>query len=332
MTEDSLALQLTPNDVDVMRDMADNELALGQSDAAAGLFQRALALDPRSVAAAAGLSTALSDAGRFAEAAAAAERGLQIDPTRVGLLYALARVRVLAGDSAGARAVLDRALAVEPTSHAVIKAIVLSYLVYGDLPGARSVVAVPRPGVDPDALIAFISVTQDLYWVLDDAQQRRLFAMPAPTFDAAVGGNPRDRSLALAHTAWMRGDHARARIYADSAYPAAVATKRSNPTNADALSLLADAEAYMGQRMTALRDAREGVRIAETQSQSFDMAYARLQLARVFTVLGEPDSAVTALEPVPTLDPSFYSRRMLGVDPTWAPLRANPRFQHLVAP
>lgn len=330
MTEDSLALQLTPNDVDVLRHMADNELTLGYDDAAVGLFRRAQALDPRSVAAAAGLSAALTAAGRLAEATAAAERGLQIDPTRVGLLMQLAQVRVLAGDSAGARAALDRALAVEPTNLAIVKAIVMSYLFYGDLAGARSVLAVPRPGINPDALIAFMSVTFDLYWVLDGAQQLRLFAMPAPTFNAAAGGNPRDRSLALAHTAWMRGDRARARIYADSAYPFAVATKRSNPTNADALSLLADIEAYMGQRAPALHDAHEGVRIADVQSQSFDMAYTRVQLARVFTVVGEPDSAVTALDPVPAIARYFYSRRYLGVDATWATLRANPRFQRLV--
>jgi tetratricopeptide (TPR) repeat protein len=310
--------------------MADNELTLGHDDAAVGLFQRAQALDPRSVAAAAGLSAALAAGGRLAEATAAAERGLQIDPTRVGLLVQLAQVRVLAGDSAGAHAALDRALAVEPTSLVIVKAMAMSYLFYGDLAGARSVLTVPRPRIDPDALIAFISVTFDLYWVLDGAQQQRLFAMPAPTFSAAAGGNPRDRSLALAHTAWMHGDRARARIYADSAYPFAVATKRSNPTNADALSLLADIEAYMGQRAPALRDAHEGVRMADAQSQSFDMAYTRVQLARVFTVVGEPDSAVTALDPVPTLAPYFYSRRFLGVDATWVTLRANPRFQRLV--
>jgi hypothetical protein len=51
----------------------------------------------------------------------------------------------------------------------------------------------------------------------------------------------------------------------------------------------------------------------------------------VFTVLREADSAVTALEPVPSLEPVFFSRAILRVDPTWAPLRASPRFERLVA-
>ena len=172
---------------------------------------------------------------------------------------------------------------------------------------------------------------QDLVWVLNDPQQQRLFSMPAPTFDAASGGNPRDRGLALAHTAWLRGDRARARIYADSAFPYAVAMHRSNPTNGDAYSLLADAEAYMGQRTAAIRDAHEGEKMGEVQSDPFHVAYNRVQLARVFTVLGEPDSAVTALETVPGLAPEWFSRAYLRIDPTWTTLRANPRFQRLIA-
>jgi serine/threonine-protein kinase len=331
VAEDSAALQLTPNDVDVLSAMASSELALDHRDAAVALYQRAQTLDPRSLSAALGLSEALGDAGRYADATAAVERGLQLDPTRVGLLMQLSDVRLMVGDSIGARAALDRALAVEPTSLVLVQTKVRSHLFFGDLAGARSVVAVPPPGVDPDALLAWIAVSWDLYWILDDAQQQRLFTMPPSTFNAAVGGNPRDRALALAHTAWLRGDTLRARSYADSAFPFAVATVRGNPTNADAHGLLADVEVYMGQRAAALRDAHEAVRMAELHSQPFDRGYLRVQLARVFTVLREPDSAVTALEPVPSLAPLSYPRAFFRVDPTWTPLRGNLRFQRLVA-
>ena len=247
LVEDSLALQLTPNDVDVLRAMGSAELALQHGPAAVVLFQRAQTLDPRSLPIAAVLSAAFIASGRYAEATAAIERGLQLDPTRVGLLRQLSVVRLLTGDSTGARAALDRVLAVEPTNLGVIEGKARSYLFFGDLSGARSVVTTPPPGVDPDALIAYMAVTFDLYWVLDDAQQQRLFTMPASTFNAADGGNPRDRPLALAHTAWLRGDTLRARMYADSSFPFAVAMVRRNPTNADAHGLLADVEASRGQ-------------------------------------------------------------------------------------
>ena len=331
LVEDSLALQLTPNDVDVLRAMGSAELALQHGPAAVVLFQRAQTLDPRSLPIAAVLSAAFIASGRYAEATAAIERGLQLDPTRVGLLRQLSVVRLLTGDSTGARAALDRVLAVEPTNLGVIEGKARSYLFFGDLSGARSVVTTPPPGVDPDALIAYMAVTFDLYWVLDDAQQQRLFTMPASTFNAADGGNPRDRPLALAHTAWLRGDTLRARMYADSSFPFAVAMVRRNPTNADAHGLLADVEAYRGERAAALRDAHEAVRIADLQSEPFSRAYNHIQLARVFTVLRTPDSALTALEPVPGLISEFYPRAFLRIDPNWVSLRANPRFERLIA-
>jgi hypothetical protein len=71
--------------------------------------------------------------------------------------------------------------------------------------------------------------------------------------------------------------------------------------------------------------------MGEVQSDPFHVAYNRVQLARVFTVLGEPDSAVTALETVPGLAPEWFSRAYLRIDPTWTTLRANPRFQRLIA-
>jgi hypothetical protein len=171
----------------------------------------------------------------------------------------------------------------------------------------------------------------DLVWVLDDADQQRLFTMPPATFLVAVGGNPRDRFLALAHTAWLRGDTLRARIYADSALPFAATMARKNPTNADAHGLLANIEAYRGHRAEAVRDGHEAIRLAELRSESFDQAYARYQLARAFTVLHEPDSAAATLEPVPSLAPDFQPAPFLRVDPTWTSLRANPRFERLTA-
>ena len=331
VAEDSLALQSTPNDVHVLNSMASSELDLGYLDAAVALFTRAATLDPRSVSAVRGLSDALRAAGRFPEAAAAAERGLRIDPTRLGLLFDLMLARQRAGDTAGARAAMVRAIALDSTNVSLFHSLARHRIWIGDLAGARSVYATPHPGVDPDALMAYAAVTLDLYWALDDAQQQRLFAMPPATFLVAAGGNPRDRYLALAHTAWLRGDATRARAYADSALPYAAKMVHGNPTNADARGLLADVEAYLGRRQDALRDAHEAVHLAELSSESFNRGYNSVQLARVFTIFHEPDSAVTALEPVLDLLPDFYSPAFFRIDPTWSPLRGNPRFQQLIA-
>jgi hypothetical protein len=53
-------------------------------------------------------------------------------------------------------------------------------------------------------------------------------------------------------------------------------------------------------------------------------------LARTYVALGEHDRALDALEPLLKV-PYFLSPGWLRVDPSWDPLRGNPRFERLVA-
>jgi len=330
LTEDSLAYRAAPNDANVVASMAQSELAIGHAEAAAKLYQRAQALDPRSIRTAGLLSEALRFAGRYADATAVAERGLQLDPTSIALLDALRWARVAAGDSAGALNAADRAIAIDPTNVELIRKKVLAYLELGNLPGARAAIATPRPGVNPDALTGYMSMAFDLYWTLTDAQQERLFVIP-PTVFLTVFGGPRDRYLALAHVSWLRGDKGRARVYGDSALPAAAAIAKANPTDPQSIALLADAEAYAGRASEAIRDAHAGAGSAPLTVNEGNRGYAQIQLARVFLILHEPDSAAAALEPVPAVAPPVLTPAMLRIDPTWAPLHGNPRFERLIA-
>jgi eukaryotic-like serine/threonine-protein kinase len=337
--EYTLALRASPNDVDIMTGLAQSQLLLGHAADAVTLLGRAEALDPRSLSTIAALSEAYGSAGRFDAATDAANRGLRIDPTREGLLSELSLARMAAGDASGARAAVDRALALDPTSLQWVNVKSLTYLIQGDLRGARAVVANPPPGIDPNAVLAYTSTVLDLYWVLDDAQRQRLFDMPAATYLTAISGAapgagtaPRDRALALAHTAWLGRNPARARAYADSALPAASAVCRANPDDAGSLSLLADVEAYLGRRRDALRDAHRGIVLAQTRpATTLDVPYGQVQLARIFVIFNEPDSAAAALEAVPAEAPQFYSPAFLRIDPTWGPLHGNPRFERLIA-
>ncbi|GEM_PF-701787 len=331
MTEDSLALRVRPNDVETLSDLGASYAGLGHADAAVPLLQRAQMLDPRSTHAAHELSFTLRLAGRADDAAAAAERGLAIDPINLGLLNDLGSAWQIVGDTARSRAALMRVRAIDPTNVAVILRLVVSHLNVGDLDGARNVANATYPEILPDVQTVQLSEF-DVPWVLDDARQRRLFNIPVAIF--APDQKPasfRDRFLALAHTAWLRGNTRGARAYGDSAIGPASAVLRANPGNADAHELLAVAEAYAGARQTALRDAHAGTALAPLRPGLDAAAYDQVQLARVFTILGDADSAAAALEPVPAAAPLFWSRAWLRIDPTWAPLRTNSRFQRLIA-
>ena len=59
-------------------------------------------------------------------------------------------------------------------------------------------------------------------------------------------------------------------------------------------------------------------------------AHRAEDLARIYTAVGEYDAAIDQLDRLLAL-PSITAVPMLRIDPTWSPLRDNPRFQALLA-
>jgi hypothetical protein len=59
-------------------------------------------------------------------------------------------------------------------------------------------------------------------------------------------------------------------------------------------------------------------------------AYIQHQLVRIYLLVGEPEKALDQLEPLLKM-PYYLSPGWLRIDPTFAPLKGNPRFEKLVA-
>jgi hypothetical protein len=57
--------------------------------------------------------------------------------------------------------------------------------------------------------------------------------------------------------------------------------------------------------------------------------YLEHQLARIYVLVGEPEKALDQLERVLNT-PYYVSRAWLKIDPNFASLRGNPRFERLV--
>jgi tetratricopeptide (TPR) repeat protein len=198
-------------------------------------------------------------------------------------------------------------------------------LAKGDLAEARSIINAAPKEVDPTALVAYVANYTDLFWVLDDAQQRLLLRLTPSAWD----GDRSTWGMVLAQTHALRGNHEKARVYADSARLAFERALREHLPRPGPLVFLGLAHAYLGHKAAAVQEGRRGLALSPPSHDAFLGPYYQHQLARIYLLVGEPDKALDLLEPL-LKRPYYLSPGWLRIDPTFAPLRGNPRFERLV--
>jgi eukaryotic-like serine/threonine-protein kinase len=285
-------LAAAPNHVDLLSWAGLAEQYLGRWETALEHFRRAYALDPRSPSAARTLAYAYLMVRRYPEALA----------------------------------VVDRALALELTPRFVhIKAMI--HLAQGNLRQARADVRAALQQIEPTTLVATFGYGWDLYWVLEGPEQQLLLRVPPSAFDE----NRAAWGLALAQTYALRGDQLRARAYADTARVAFEEQLEESPENAELRALHGVALAYLGRSAEAVREGERAVSLAPItrHAESLTEAYVQHQLVRIYLLAGKPEQALDRLEPLLEI-PYYLSPGWLRVDPTFDPLRGNPRFDRLL--
>ena len=89
--------------------------------------------------------------------------------------------------------------------------------------------------------------------------------------------------------------------------------------------------ANRADREAAEREGERGLALAiATQDHFGRIPYGHHLLARIYLACGDYDKALDQIQIL--LDsPYFISRAWLEMDPTWAPLKGNPRFERMVA-
>ena len=195
----------------------------------------------------------------------------------------------------------------------------------GDLDGARAVIRAAAADRSCNA-VRLLASYQDLYWVLDDEQQRLVLACrrARSTTTAAIWGIVRaqlvspprrpapGRRLRRLGAARVRGAGPgragrRAAPRASSGWPWRIS----------------------GGRRRRCGKASEAWSCMPISRDAYIGPYIQLQLARIYMLVGEPEKALDQLEPLLKV-PYYLSPGWLRIDPTFDPLRSNPRFRRLV--
>jgi TolB-like protein len=281
------ARHLSPAGADLLTATAFAERILGQWDSSVAHLRAAHALDPRSVHPARRLAETLILLRRYPEALVVCEKGLALAPHNLSLIQ-------------------DKALV---------------YVAQGDLGGARAWIRLARRLVGPDAVAAFFGAYGELYWVLEEEDQRRLLRLPPHAFDTRGSW-----AQVLAQTHALRGDSARAQAYADSALAEAQASCRGD---AQCHALKAVQLALAGRRAEAIAEGKAGMQLAPITKDAFMGPYVQHQLARVYLLSGEPEKALDLVQVLLSV-PYVLSPGYLKVDPGFASVRNNQRFQRFL--
>ncbi len=285
-------LRVAPDNVDMLASSGLAEVSLGRWDSAVVHLQRAAALDPRSPRSLRRLGYTLRRLRRYPEAREALDRGLALSPADISMREHRAMVDLGRGDLAGAQAIIR---------------------------------AAPRE-VDPGDLVAYLGNYWDLYWVLDEHQQELLLRLTPSAFD-------NDRAswgIVKAHVYWLRGDKVRARAFADTARMTFAEQLRTTPDDPQRNILYGVVLAYLGRKDEAIKAGKTGMSLLPISKDAYTGTYFQHQVVRMYILLNEPERALDLLEPLLKM-PYDLSPGWLRIDPVFAPLKGNARFERLTA-
>jgi eukaryotic-like serine/threonine-protein kinase len=262
--------------------------------------------------------------GRYDDALESFTRAESLDPQSLGVVRRRAETLLYLRRWVESRQVLERARRIAPGDLYTVELIAMTHLGAGDLPAAQRVAA----GVsvsDRMTLAAMLSMYSDLYWMLDDTTQAAVLQLPVSVFD----NYPLSQALVRMQLHHLRGDSTRARVWADSARQAVLSQMQGVPNDAQLHAFLGLTDAVLGRHAEAVEEGERAVSLLPSSRDGWNGPYLEHLLVRIYIVAGEPDKAIDRLELL-LKGPYPISPAWLRIDPTFDPIRTNPRFKKLV--
>ena len=156
--------------------------------------------------------------------------------------------------------------------------------------------------------------------------------LTALSYNAFVGNTfyiPTDMALASAY--YLMNDSKNTQKYAESSLPTIEDQIQKNPEDPRFRSSLGLIFAYLNRKEEAIQEGLRSVEMLPLSKDAFDGPRYVLNLAAIYTIVGEYDRAIDLLVNLMSIAAgTTLSSSLIRIDPLWDPLREIPRFQQLL--
>ena len=300
LKELAVAEKQQPNNADVIFGIAAIQRRRGDWPEAVANFEKAYRLDPRAYDEVFNLAETYALTRKYDQALRTYRRGISITPDEPFSYVETMQVQLLSG------AGLEE---VQRTLREALDKVEFMNL-------ARAAAATSSTAgyaFSPSWLLTMDSAVQPL------VEQLRL-----PEFADSVG------YYTLKSELYRVQHQSKERAYLDSARTLLERRVRSQPDEASFHGQLGLVYAYLGRNAEAVREGETAVRLLPVSKEAYRGVNLLTGLARIYALVGRKGDAVEKLEYLVSV-PSYVSPASLRVDPRWAILRGEPRFEKLIA-
>jgi serine/threonine-protein kinase len=195
----------------------------------------------------------------------------------------------------------------------------------GDLPASRAALeSLPDPSGEWSRWSWY---WQEMFEERYQAVLDRLAASAEPWIRTKIVTRPNVLFAAAAHE--LLGEPDQARQGYEAARVLLEAEMASQPAHPGLHSSLGIALAGLGRSQEAVAEGRRATELLPRSKDGFYYLPYQIDLAQIYVMVGDHDHAIEKLEYLLS-NPSWVSVPFLENDPTWNPLRDDPRFQELL--
>jgi serine/threonine-protein kinase len=224
----------------------------------------------------------------------------------------------------------DRSLAIQPSYWGVLCDAALVHVLWdGQIDKAKEGLAQIPVGIDPQGQGRFTRFKIAM-WAHDFADALKILERAPDWLLNNPGHRPVATSVLRARALEASGQAQEARAAYEGAIPILEAAINSGTGESSIHASLGQAYAGLGRKTDAVREGLKAVELLPVSADAFDGPVYLEQLAEIQARVGNIDEALSIIRQLLDMPAGFVmSPALLKLDPSWDPIRNDPRFQKL---